>query len=370
MTLTVTDEHRALRAAVREFLEAKAAEPEVRRLADAPDGVDPVVWKQLSEMLGLTGLLIPEEFGGSGAGHVELGIVLEELGRCLLPVPFLSTVALGANALLLAGDEAAQRRYLPEIASGRLRATLAVAEGATQWSAAVRTRATSTDAGWVLDGSKDHVVDGATAELVLVLAAVGERTALFAVDGAADGLERTPLQTLDRTRRQARIALTRTPATLVGEVGAGWRTVDAVLDRALVALAAEQVGGAQRVLEMAVDYARTRVQFGRAIGSFQAIKHRCADMLVDVERARAATSHALWSVDHAPAELPVAASLAAAFCSEAYFAAAASNIQVHGGIGFTWEHPAHLYYRRAKSAQLLFGTPSQHREALLQRLAL
>ena len=369
MTLTFTEEHQALRAAVREFLEAKASEPEVRRLADAPDGLDTVVWKQLSEMLGLTGLILPEEFGGSGAGHVELGIVLEELGRSLAPVPFFSTVVLGANALLLAGDEDAQRRYLPEIAIGRLRAALAVAEGTQHWSAAaVRTRATDTGTGWVLDGAKDYVLDGATAELVLVLAVVGEQPALFAVDGAAAGLVRTPLETLDRTRRQARIALTATPATLVGEVGDGWRIVDAVLDRALVALAAEQLGGAQRVLEMAVDYARTRVQFGRAIGSFQAIKHRCADMLVDVERARAATAHALWSVDHAPAELPAAARLAAAFCSEAYFAAAASNIQVHGGIGFTWEHPAHLYYRRAKSAQLQFGSPSQHREALLQRL--
>jgi acyl-CoA dehydrogenase len=371
VTLTFTEEHRALRSSVRSFLAAASPESEVRRLAETPDGFDPEVWRQLSEMLGLPGLVVPEEFGGSGAGFVELGIVLEEMGRVLFPAPFFSTVVLGAHTLLLSGDVDAQRTHLPAIADGRLRATLAVAEDARPWSAdRVRTAARTSGAGWVLDGVKDHVLDGATAELLLVLARVGEEPALFAVDGSADGLVRTPLDSLDRTRRQARLELAGTPATLVGEVGEGWRTVAQVLDRALAALAAEQVGGARRVLEMAVDYARDRVQFGRPIGSFQAIKHRCADMLIDVERATVAAHQALWSADHAPGELPVAARVAKAFCSDAYFDAAAANISVHGGIGFTWEHPAHLYYRRAKSAQLQFGSPAHHREALLHHLGL
>lgn len=369
MTLVFTEEHKALRSSVRAFLEDRSPESEVRRLAETAEGYDPEVWQQMSAMLGLPGLLVPEELGGAGAGYVELGIVLEEMGRSLLPAPFFSTVVLGVNTLLLSGDGDAQQRYLPAVAAGKLRATLAVAEGDDVWSeSAIRTTATRSGSGWVLDGEKDFVLDGATAELVLVAARTDEGLGLFAVESGATGLSRTPLETLDLTRRQARLAFTSTPATLVGDPGDGWPVVAGVLDRALVALAAEQVGGAQKVLEMAVDYARTRVQFGRQIGSFQAIKHRCADMLIDVERAKAATYQALWAVDHEPAEVPVAAGLAKAFCSEAYFNAAASNIQVHGGIGYTWEHPAHLYFRRAKSAHLMFGTPAHHREALLQKL--
>jgi len=371
VTLTFTAEHRALRSSVRSFLAAVSPEAELRRLADSPDGFDPDVWSQMSQMLGLPGLAVPEDLGGSGAGFVELGIVLEEMGRALVPAPFFSTVVLAAQALILSGDADAQRTHLPAIAAGRVRATLAVAEDAAPWSAdRVRTTARASGAGWALDGVKDHVLDGATADLVLVLAWVDDELTLFAVDGSADGLTRTALDTLDRTRRQGRLEFTGTPASLVGTVGGGWRTVEQVLDRALAALAAEQVGGAQRVLEMAVDYARERVQFGRPIGSFQAIKHRCADMLIDVERAKVAAYQALWSVDSAPEELPVSARVAKAFCSDAYFDAAAANISVHGGIGFTWEHPAHLYYRRAKSSQLQFGSPSHHREELLRCLGL
>ncbi|MER5628395.1 acyl-CoA dehydrogenase family protein [Streptosporangium sp. NPDC002544] len=370
MTLVFTEEHEALRGSVRAFLEDRSPESEVRRLAETADGFDPGVWEQMSQMLGLPGLIVPEELDGAGAGYVELGIVLEEMGRALLPAPFFSTVVLGVNALLLSGDGDAQKAYLPSIAAGRLRATLAVAEARDVWSEqAIETRATRSGDTWVLDGVKDFVLDGATAELVLVVARAEDGVGLFAVDAGAAGLTSTPLETLDQTRRQARLTFASTPATLVGETRDGWRVVAEVLDRALVALAAEQVGGAQKVLEMAVGYAATRVQFGRQIGSFQAIKHRCADMLIDVERAKAAMYQALWTVDHEPAETSAAAALAKAFCSEAYFDAASSNIQVHGGIGYTWEHPAHLYFRRAKSSQLLFGTPGHHREVLLQKLA-
>jgi acyl-CoA dehydrogenase len=364
------DDLAALRSSVRGFLEEASPEAEVRRVVESAEGFDRAVWDRLAGQLGLTGLVVPEEFGGAGAGFAELGVVLEETGRSLLPAPFFSTVVLAVGALLLSGDTDAQQAYLPGIAAGRLRATVAVAEGGSAWAGNLGCRATGGPEGWVLDGTKDGVLDAVGADLLLVLAAAEGGPALFAVDGDATGLTRTPLRTLDLTRRQAVVGLRSTPARLVGEVGDGQRIADDLLHRALAGLAAEQVGGAQRVLEMAVEYARTRYQFGRPIGSFQAIKHRCADMLIDVERARAAADAALRAVDSAPAELPLAAAVAGTFCSDAYFAAAASNIQVHGGIGFTWEHPAHLYYRRAKSAQLMFASPRALREALLGHLSL
>jgi alkylation response protein AidB-like acyl-CoA dehydrogenase len=371
MTLVFTAEHDALRDSVREFLAQKSPEPSVRQVAETAEGFDGAVWDQMAQQLGLAGLIVPEDLGGVGAGHVELGIVFEELGRALTPSPLFATVVLAANTLLLSEDADAQKAHLPALVAGQLRATLAVAEGTDVWSEdAVATTATRSGEGWTLTGRKDYVIDGATADLLLVLARGDAGLSLFAVEGGAAGLVRTPLETLDLTRRQARLDLTGTPAVLVGRQGAGWQVVRQVADRALVMLAAEQVGGAERVLEMAVEYARTRVQFGRVIGSFQAIKHRCADMLVDVERAKVAVHHAMWAVDEDPAEVPVAAALAKVFVSDAYFDAAASNIQVHGGIGFTWEHPAHLYFRRAKSTQLMFGTPRHHRESLLQRLSL
>jgi acyl-CoA dehydrogenase len=325
----------------------------------------------MAQMLGLAGLLVPEELGGAGAGHVEVGIVQEELGRGLAPTPFFATAVLGVDALLLSEDITAQQRYLPAVADGQLRLAVAVGEGSATWvDEAVATSATRDGEQWLLTGTKDFVIDGATADVVLVFAATPEGQSLFAVPAAARGLTRTPLTTMDGTRKQARLTFDRSPASLVGQVGAGGEIAAALLDRALVALAAEQVGGTARVLEMAADYARTRVQFGRQIGSFQAIKHRCADMLIDLERARAAAHHGLWSIEESPGELPAAARLAKVFCSDAYFDAAASNIQVHGGIGFTWEHSAHLYYRRAKSSQLMFGTPGRHREELLSVLGI
>lgn len=350
-----------LRTSVRGFLESMVPEAEVRRIADSSSGFDAGLWARLTD-LGLTGLVVPEEFGGAGAGFAELGVVLEETGRALLPAPYFSTVVLGASALLLSGDAAAQARYLPGIADGSLRLAVGSVSGSPSCEAVAGSR------GWLLDGTAEGVVEGAGADVLLVFAACEGGTSLFAVEAAAGGLSRAPLRTLDLTRRQARVQLHATPATLVGAQGDGDRVRATLLDRALAALAAEQVGGAQRVLETAVEYARTRYQFGRAIGSFQAVKHRCADVLIDVERMRVAAAAALAAVDTGSRDLPVAARVAASFCGDAYFAAAASNIQVHGGIGFTWEHPAHLYYRRAKSSQLLFGSPAEHREALMALL--
>ena len=236
--------------------------------------------------------------------------------------------------------------------------------------AGITMEATNSGDGYTLSGTKSFVLDGATANLILVAARTNGKVSLFAVDGDASGLTRTPLSTMDQTRKQAKLDFDNTPARLIGTEGEGASVLDKVFDLIVVGLAAEQVGGAQKVLEMAVEYAKVRVQFGRPIGSFQAIKHKCADMLLEVESAKSAAYYGLWCASELNDELPSVASLAKAYCSEAYFHAAAENIQIHGGIGFTWEHPAHLYFKRAKSSELLFGDPTYHREKLAQRIGI
>jgi alkylation response protein AidB-like acyl-CoA dehydrogenase len=371
MNFAFTDEQEELRKTVRSFLENKSSEEAVREQMETDNGFDPAVWSQMGEQMGLQGLSIPEEFGGSGYGFVELGIVLEEMGRALLCAPFFSTAVLAANTLLQSGDDAAKQKYLPAIASGETIATLAYVEPSGKWDeSGITMEATKADGGYTLSGTKSFVLDGHTAGLILVAAKTGAGTSLFAVDGDASGLTRTNLSTMDQTRKQAKLDFDNTPAELIGEEGKGWNTLETVLDLAAVALAAEQVGGAQKVLEMAVDYAKVRVQFGRPIGSFQAIKHKCADMLLEVESAKSAAYYGMWCASEMNDELPSTASLAKAYCSEAYFHAAAENIQIHGGIGFTWEHPAHLYFKRAKSSELLFGDPTYHREQLAQRIGI
>jgi alkylation response protein AidB-like acyl-CoA dehydrogenase len=371
MNFAFSEEQEELRRTVRGFLEQKSPEPEVRRLMETSEGYDVAVWKQMGKQLGLQGLAIPEEYGGSGYSYVELGVVLEEMGRALLCSPYFATVVLAANALLHCGDEAAKKEYLSGIASGETIATVAFTEDSGRWDeAGIQARATSTPDGWTIDGTKMFVLDGHTADLILVAARTGAGVSLFAVSGDSPGLTRTPLTTMDQTRRQARLELSAVPARLVGSEGKGWTTLSTMLDLAAVGLAAEQVGGGQKVLEMSVEYAKVRVQFGRPIGSFQAIKHKCADMLLEVESAKSAAYYALWAAAELNDELPVVASLAKAYCSEAYYHAAAENIQIHGGIGFTWEHPAHLYFKRAKSSELFFGDPAYHRELLAQRIGI
>jgi len=321
--------------------------------------------------MGLQGLHIPEEFGGSGYSQIELGVVLEEMGRSLLCAPFFSTVVLAANTLLQSGDDDAKAAHLPGIAAGETIAALAFTEPSGKWDeAGITMAATQTGDDWTLSGDKSFVLDGHVASLIIVAARTDAGVSLFAVDGDASGLERTPLSTMDQTRKQAKLTFTDTPATLIGTDGGGWDVLSTVLDLAAVSLAAEQVGGAQFVLDMAVQYAKDRVQFGRPIGSFQAIKHKCADMLLEVESAKSAAYYGMWCASEMNDELPSVASLAKAYCSEAYFHATAENIQIHGGIGFTWEHPAHLYFKRAKSSELLFGDPTYHRELLAQRIGI
>jgi alkylation response protein AidB-like acyl-CoA dehydrogenase len=366
-----SEEQEELRRSVRRFLDDKSPIPEVRRLMETTEGYDPAVWDQMATQLGLQGIAIPEEYGGSGFTYVELIVVLEEMGRSLLCAPYFATIALAANAILTSGDDAAKKELLPGIAGGETIATLAFTEDNGRWDeGGITATASRAGDGWTLEGHKMFVLDGHVASLLVVAARTPAGLSLFAVEGDAAGLTRTPLATMDQTRKQARIELSGTPGRLIGTDGGASAGLSRTLDLAAVALAAEQVGGAQRCLDMSVEYAKQRVQFGRPIGSFQAIKHKCADMLLEVESAKSAAYYAGWAAAEASDELPVVASLAKAYCSDAYFHAAAENIQIHGGIGFTGEHDAHLYFKRAKSSELLLGDPTYHRELLAQRIGL
>jgi alkylation response protein AidB-like acyl-CoA dehydrogenase len=371
-----SDEQEELRQTVRRFLEGKSPSAEVRRLMETTDGYDPAVWKQMGQELGLQGLHIPEEYGGQGFTFVELAIVLEEMGRVLLCAPYFSSVVLAANAILNAGTDAQKAALLPGIASGETIAALAFTEPNGKWdSAGITMEARADGDAYVLDGEKMFVIDGHTADLVVVVARLAgtsgtDGIAFFTVDGDAAGLTRTALATMDQTRKQARLEFAGVRATPLGEPGGGWPALSKTLDQAAVALANEMIGGAQFVLDMSVEYAKVRVQFGRPIGSFQAIKHKCADMLLEVESGKSAAYYAAWAAAEDNDELPVVAALSKAYCSEAYFHAAAENIQIHGGIGFTWEHPAHLYFKRAKSSEIYLGDPTYHRELLAQRIGI
>jgi len=367
VALTFTEEQDQLRATLRRFLADKAPSEAVRRWMESDESHDPRLWQRMAGQLGLHAMALPQEYGGFGGGPVELGIVMEELGRVLLPSPYFATVALAGQALAVSGDEKAKARWLPAIADGTLTGTLAVAESGGSWRvedvATEAVRGDGGDGGWRVSGTKMFVIDGHSADLLLVVARADTGPALFAVDGGATGVTRTRLETLDPTRRLARIDLDGAPALRVGPDGDATAYLRTVLDLVVVALAAEQVGGAQACLDAAVAYAKVRVQFGRPIGSFQAVKHKCADMLLKVEAARSAAYHAMSAAAEG-SELAVSAAIAAAYCADAFTHAAKENIQIHGGIGYTWEHDAHLHLKRAKSSEQLFGSPATHRGRL------
>jgi alkylation response protein AidB-like acyl-CoA dehydrogenase len=366
-----TEEQDQLRDAVRDYFRDKSPETEVRRLMATDKGYDPAVWQQMARELGLQGLAIPEQYGGQGFSWVELGIVLEEMGRTLVCAPFFSTVVLAATTLLESADDEAKKDYLPGIADGSLIATVALTEESGRWDEdGVALPATHSPNGWTLAGAKHFVLDGATAQLIIVPARTASGVSLFAVDAAAPGFIRRPSITLDQTRKLAVVEFDNTPARLIGAEGGGWGVLRRVLDFAAVALAAEQAGGAQAALEMSVGYLNTRVQFGQLIGAFQALKHMAADVLIEVESAKSAAYYALNAAAEDSEELPAAASLAKAYCSEAFVTAAHQNIQFHGGMGFTWELPAHLYFKRARSSEVFLGDAFAHREALAQRIGI
>jgi alkylation response protein AidB-like acyl-CoA dehydrogenase len=370
MYFAVSPEQEMLRDSVRSYLEAKAPLTRVREIMEMPEGFDQDMWEDMAEM-GWQSMAIPEDYGGAGYTVMELGVVLEELGRMLTPVPFLSSVVLGANAVLLAGSAEQQARYLPAVASGQTRLAFAAAETSGAWSDdSIALTAEDAGSGVTLTGEKSFVVDGHTADLLVVAAREADASVgFYIVEAGSEGLSAEPLETMDMTRKQASVGFSGvTPVDRLEGDTVG--VVDRLYDIAAVMLAFEQVGGAQRCLEMSVDYAKERVQFGRAIGSFQAVKHQCADMLVGVEAARSAALYAGWALATGDSDLPVAAALAKARCSAAFYEAASESIQIHGGIGFTWEHDAHLYFKRAKTDQLLFGGPEEWRAKLADRLGL
>lgn len=358
-----TEEQNLLRETARRFLAEQVGIEKVRETMMGDRGFDPDLWREIAE-LGWLGLTVSEEYGGAGYGFPEAAVLLEEMGRLVLPVPYAATLVFGATAISACGDADQRAAWLPRIVAGEEIVAGAVFDAPRGIDLAAVTAAARREGDeWVLEGTKRFVVDGpaATAFLVAAREAFGG-LALFIVP--ADAVEVTPLPVLDLTRREADVALdgVRVPeaARLPGGDAEALRYL---VDLAAVAVAQEQVGGAQVCLEMSVDYAKSRYQFGRPIGSFQAVKHRCADMLVKVEHARSAAYHAA-RVTEDPQEFAVAAPLAKSVASEAYLWVAGETIQVHGGIGFTWEHDAHLHLKRAKAASLLFGTPREHRHRL------
>lgn len=361
MSTALSSEQVDLRDAVADLMAKKSPESEVRRLM-AADGHDPAIWADLGAM-GLLGLIIPEEFGGSGAGASELAVVSEQMGRALLCAPFLATAVLTPYLLLALADDAECAETLPRIAAGELVTTVAFAEsGSARPPAHPATIATQAADGWLLTGEKTYVLDGDHAERIYVAAQSPSGVAIFAVDRGAAGLSATRLETIDQTRKQARLTFDETPARLIGSAAGGGAALDEALDRAAVALIAEQAGGAMHAMQMAADYARSRHQFGRAIGSFQAIKHMCVDMLLDAQSALSSARHVAAAFDASEPDRFIDLALAQAFCADTFVSTAATNIQVHGGIGFTWEHPAHLYLRRARTDAQIFGDPTCHRE--------
>jgi alkylation response protein AidB-like acyl-CoA dehydrogenase len=365
MALITTDEQEALREVMRAFLRKYSAEADVRIQMDSELGYDPQAWQTAAEQIGMQALAIPEDLGGAGYGFDELSVILEEAGRTLFTGPVLPSVVLAPAVLLLSGDSAACERYLPGLADGSMIATVAVSEDAAKWDEAdITVSATREGGDWVLTGTKRYVIGGAQAGLILVAARTDRGVSVFAIDSPTTGLTVEPLPVMDLTRRLASLTFDRTPAMLVGGDGAGWTTLSQVFDQAIVALACEQVGSAAAVLDLTVDYLKVRQQFGRPIGSFQAIKHRCADMLVELESARSAAAYASAAITAGAEDASVSASIAKVYCSQAFYHIAAESIQMHGGIGFTWEHPAHLYFKRAKSGEVLFGSPAAHRERI------
>ena len=379
MHFTFDQEQEALRSTARSFL-AEHSNPEaVRRAMQSELGYDPELWKRIGSELGWPSVIVPEAYDGMGLGYVELVALLEVMGEALLCAPFFSSVCLAVNALLVAGSEAQKSQHLPGIAAGQTRASLAYTEVGGGWDAGgIAALARRQGDEFILNGRKRYVLDGHCADLLIVAArregsAGEEGISLFALPADSAGLSRRALATMDQTRRQADIELrdVHVPASaLLGEEGAGWTALQKTLDLAAVALSAEQVGGAQRCLDLSVEYAKERIQFGRPIGSFQAIKHKCADMMVKVESARSASYYAACAAAEDTAELPLVSSLAKATASDTFFQCAAESIQIHGGVGFTWEYDLHLYFKRAKSSETFLGDAAYHRERVAQRMGL
>jgi alkylation response protein AidB-like acyl-CoA dehydrogenase len=377
MDFAFSEEQEMLRSSARDFLTKECPPSYVRRMMEAEDAWDEGMWRKLAEM-GWTALGIPEAYGGVGT-FLDLVVVLEEAGRALLPGPFFSTMGLAVPALLEAGSEHQKEKVLTRIASGEARATLAFSEPAGRWDAegVQLLGAERRGEGWRLDGVKLFVPDAAVADYLVVAArtrpAGDEGISLFLVESRPAGLSISPLKTMDMTRRwyEVRFEGVELPGeALMGNADGGWPPLRRALEWAEAALCAEMIGGAQHVLDVSVDYAKTRHQFGRPIGVYQAVSHKLADMLLETESGRSATYYAAWAVDADAPDRSLAASMAKAYVSDAYRKATGDGIQVHGGIGFTWEHDMHLYFKRAKASEVTLGDATYHRELVAQALDL
>jgi alkylation response protein AidB-like acyl-CoA dehydrogenase len=369
MNFDFSDEQKQLRDEARKYLAEKCPPKAVRAVLDGKAPYDRDLWKGLAEM-GFIGVAVPESYGGTGAGHLELCVIAEELGRALAPVPFSSTVYLAAEALLIAGNQAQKQKWLPRIAAGEAIGTLALFEGKGNPSPhAVKLAATNGS----LNGVKKPVPDGAIADFAIVAARTGSSgrdtdISLFLLELKAEGVEVKALNNVDPTHGQAEISFSNCKAEPLGSVGEGWSIVSQVLDRAAVLMAFEQVGGADRSLEMGRDYALDRIAFGRPIGSFQAVKHMLADMYVSATLARSNCYYGAWALSTNSSELAEAAAAARISATQAFQHCAKNNIQVHGGMGFTWEFDCHLYYRRANATALSLGSLSYWEDALIDRM--
>ena len=364
MNFDFSDDLKQLREQTRRFLRERCPTTTVRRVLEGPEPYDRALWKEIADM-GWIGAAIPEEYGGAGLGHLGVCVLAEELGAALAPVPYSSTVYLATEAILAAGSEALKKAWLPKIAAGEVVGTLALAEGAGK--ADIR-KLRTTFRNATLSGEKLPVPDGDVADMAVVVAQ-GERGIVLAIaDLKAAGVTRAAVDTIDPSRSHARVTLSGTPAELLGSPGEGEALLRRLQDRAAVLFAFEQVGGAQRALEMARDYALERYAFGRPIGSFQAIKHKLADVYVATELARSNAYYGAWALARNAPELPVAAATARVSANEAFFLAAKENIQVHGGMGFTWAFDCHLYYRRAKLLSLALGSTRLWKDRLISQL--
>jgi alkylation response protein AidB-like acyl-CoA dehydrogenase len=369
MDFGFSEEQDMLRDSARQFLDSECPISYVRQMMEDATGYSEDQWKKMAE-LGWTGLIFPETYGGAGLNMVDLVVVLEEMGRAVMPGPFFATVILGGLAIDLAGTEAQRQRYLPGICDGSLKATMAHIEESGRWDGAgIVMPAKKAGTSYTLSGTKLFVHDAHNADVMVVPARTGGKgdkgITLFVVDAKQPGVQVTLLKTMDQTRKLGAVTfdnVTVGKEGVLGKPNQGWPVLERALDRAKVALCAEMCGGAQRVLDMSVEYAKVREQFGRPIGSFQAIQHKCANMMVQVESSKSATYYAAWAVANDVPEAHLAASMAKAYCSDAYRAVSAEGIQVHGGIGFTWEHDMHLYFKRAKGSEVTFGDATWNRE--------
>jgi alkylation response protein AidB-like acyl-CoA dehydrogenase len=379
MDFGFNQEQELLRATARKFLESECTSEFVRARMAEPAGVTDAFWAKLAEQ-GWLGLIYPEEYGGAGLGFVDLTVLMEEMGRAVMPGPFFSTVLLGGLAILEGGSAAQKAEWLGKIGAGEAKATLAFTEPNARWdAAAVTVTARESGGRFTLSGTKLFVQDAHLADVLVVVARTREGTrpedglSLFLVPRSTRGVEVKLLPTMDQTRKLCEVTfadVTVGADALLGSKDGAWAPLSRVLDRATVALCAEMCGGAQRVLDMTTEYAKIRIAFGKPIGAYQGVKHKAADMLVEIENAKSLTYYAAWAVDENVPEAPLAASMAKAYVSDAFRRAAGTGIQLHGGIGFTWEHDLHLYFKRAKASEFTFGDGTWHRERVAQLINL